>query len=86
MASPGTVNISAADQKDLEKVRLSVVVRMVFNPKHSSLFQFIKYLAVKAVQVVVQARLGERVTAPRFPDFKASALARKFSLRHIFKF
>jgi len=48
MASPGTVNISAADQKDLEK--------------------FIKYLAVKAVQVVVQARLGERVTAPSKPD------------------
>ena len=68
MASPGTVNISAADQKDLDKVRLSVVVRMAFNPTHSSLFQFIKYLAVKAVQVVVQARLGERVTAPRFPD------------------
>jgi len=48
MASPGTVNISAADQKDLDK--------------------FIKYLAVKAVQVVVQARLGERVTAPSKPD------------------
>jgi len=30
--------------------------------------KFIKYLAVKAVQVVVQARLGERVTAPSKPD------------------
>ena len=38
--------------------------------KIPNLLQFIKYLAVKAVQVVVQARLGERVTAPRFvkPD------------------
>lgn len=59
MASPGTVNISAADQKDLDKVRLGFRC-------FSHLFQFIKYLAVKAVQVVVQARLGERVTAPRF--------------------
>ena len=36
-------------------------------PDHASV-QFIKYLAVKAVQVVVQARLGERVTAPSKPD------------------
>jgi len=48
MASPGTVHISASDQKDLDK--------------------FIKYLAVKTVQVVVQARLGERVLAPSKPD------------------
>ena len=32
------------------------------------LFQFTKYLAVKAVQVVVQARLGTKVTAPSKPD------------------
>ena len=57
---------------------------MAFKPTHSSLFQFIKYLAVKAVQVVVQARLGERVTAPRLPDFKASAGAPSFSLGHFF--
>jgi len=48
MASPGTVQISPSDQKDLDK--------------------FTKYLAVKTVQVVVQARLGERVTAPSKPD------------------
>lgn len=48
MASPGTVQISPSDQKDLDK--------------------FTKYLAVKTVQVVVQARLGERVHAPSKPD------------------
>lgn len=48
MSSPGGVQISPAEQKDLDK--------------------FTKYLAVKAVQVVVQARLGERVTAASKPD------------------
>jgi len=48
MSSPGGVQISPAEQKDLDK--------------------FTKYLAVKAVQVVVQARLGERVSAASKPD------------------
>lgn len=48
MSSPGGVQLSPAEQKDLDK--------------------FTKYLAVKAVQVVVQARLGERVNAASKPD------------------
>jgi len=35
---------------------------------HKDLEKFTKYLAVKAVQVVVQARLGTKVTAPSKPD------------------
>jgi hypothetical protein len=32
------------------------------------MFQFTKYLAFKAVQVVVQSRLGDKCQAPSCPD------------------
>jgi len=48
MASPSGVQLSPAEQKDLDK--------------------FIKYLSLKAVQVVVQSRLGDRLAAPSNPD------------------
>ena len=44
MASPGTVNISAADQKDLEKVRIikgcwaQIQLAVFIHTKHNSLF------------------------------------------------
>ena len=34
-------------------------------------FQFTKYLSLKAVQVIVQSRLGEKIRAPSKPDTSA---------------
>ena len=73
MASPGTAQISPSDQKDLDKVPQTQslpapLIQVQYLKADHVPVQFIKYLAVKAVQVVVQARLGERVTAPSKPD------------------
>ena len=51
MTSPGGVELTPTEQKDLDK--------------------FTKYLSMKAVQVIIQSRLGERLAAASNPDVTA---------------